>query len=107
MRVLILSFGDSISQSVKRYLDAGSGGLPIMFHAGKSNREMSVIPLECLRKEVADNWWDQSSNGRLVLQQHAIKDRNTGHHLAEWSDKIELDTAATHRLYRYSIVVPL
>lgn len=91
--MLILSFGDSVSQ----YLDPGSGGLPIMFHAGKSNREMSVIPLECPRKEVADNWWNESSNGRLVLQQHAIKDRNTGHHLAEWSDKIELDTAGTSR----------
>ena len=68
-----------------------------MFHTGKSDREMSVIPLECLRKEVAENWWDENSNGRLVLQQHAIKDRNTGHHLAEWSEKIELDTAGTSR----------
>ena len=90
---LLYKIKTSSGQS-KCYLDSGNGGLPIMMHCGKSDREFSMIPLECPNKAVALNWWDETSNGLLVLKQNSIKS-DQGHHLVEWSKKIELDTAGT------------
>lgn len=55
--------------------------------------ELHVIPLERPSLAVAQTWWDEQSNGKLVLKQHAIKGK--GHHLVSTSDKIVLDTAGT------------
>ena len=66
-----------------------------MAHCGKSSdREMCVIPIEPPHKNVADNWWDESTNGKLVLKQHAMKNHH-GEYLVDWSDMIALDTAGT------------
>jgi len=92
------------NDGVKRYLDSGAGGLPVMMHCAKSNetndtlvqgsRQLSVIPLECPRKEVAGNWWDEGTNGKLVLKKNAIVDGKS--RLVEWSQKINLEAAGTN-----------
>ena len=92
-----------ISGESKKYVDSGSGGLPIMVHCGKSgetnttyqktSREISVCPLERPTISVAKAWWDASSNGELVLMKNAINHK--GRHLVGWSEKIELDAAGT------------
>jgi hypothetical protein len=63
-----------------------------MLHCGKSDQEMSVIQLECPRKDIAEQWWDASCSGSLVMKQHALTSdiRNN-----TWSEKISLDSAGT------------
>ena len=68
----------------KRYLDSGTGGLPVCMHCSKSeetnaildkgSRQLSVIPLECPSEEVMKNWWDEEINGKLVLKRNGILD---------------------------------
>ena len=91
------------NDGVKRYLDSGAGGLPVLMHCGKSDetnatfdqgsRQLSIIPLECPREEVARNWWDESTNGKLVLKKTAIVDGYS--HLVDWCTRINLDQAGT------------
>jgi hypothetical protein len=63
-----------------------------MLHCGKSDREMSVIQLECPRKDIATQWWDASCNGNLVMKQHALTSDIRNH---TWSETISLDSAGT------------
>ena len=74
----------------KRYLDSGCGGLPLMIHCDKTKteREISVIPVERPNEDCVANWWENSSNGKLVLKPSSITD-------VEWSEKIALDAAGT------------
>jgi hypothetical protein len=92
-----------ISGHSKRYLDSGSGGLPIMIHASKStetnstyrktSREISVCPLECPSESTSGQWWDEETNGNLVLKRTAIN--AGGRSLVDWSKDIPLDTVGT------------
>lgn len=63
-----------------------------MLHCGNSDQEISVIPLECPRKDVAERWWDSVCNGKLVWTQHATRS-DIIHQI--WSEKIELEKAGT------------
>ncbi|KAL7543622.1 LOW QUALITY PROTEIN: hypothetical protein ACHAXR_013206 [Thalassiosira sp. AJA248-18] len=93
-----------ISGQRKLYLDSGHGGLPVMIHGSKSqgtnekyknvSRAISVIPLETPSAAVANNWWDEISNGILVLPKGAIEEK--GQNLVDWSESIDLDAAGTH-----------
>jgi len=93
-----------ISGQSKRYLDSGYGGLPVMIHGSKSehtndkyqnaSRAISVCPLELPSQTVAKHWWDEASNGLLVLQKSAIEEK--GQSLVDWSDSINLDAAGTY-----------
>ena len=88
----------------KRYLDSGAGGLPVLMHCSKSDetnatllqgsRQISVIPLECPRKAVVRNWWDEGTNGKLVLNKNAIVDDKS--HIVDWSERINLEAAGTN-----------
>lgn len=83
----------------KSYLDSGAGGLPIMIHGSRSvgtnekmkkvSRDVVVIPVERPNEIVARKWWDEKSNGKLVLHKVAIGD-------VDWSENIDLDAAGTH-----------
>ena len=85
----------------KRYLDSGAGGLPVLMHCGKSDEtnakfdhgsnHLSLVPLECPREDIVDNWWDESTNGKFVLKKNAIVDSNS--HLVDWCKRINLDQA--------------
>jgi hypothetical protein len=91
------------NDGVKRYLDSGAGGLPVMMHCAKSDetnatlnqgsRQLSVIPLEYPRKEVAANWWDEGTNGKLVLKKNALVDGKS--QLVDWCQRINLEAAGT------------
>ena len=63
-----------------------------MLHCGNSDQVMSVIPLECPRKDISERWWDSDCNGKLVWKQQAIRS-DIRHH--NWSEKIELEKAGT------------
>ena len=87
----------------KRYLDSGVGGVPVLMHCSKSDetnetlvqgsRQLSLIPLECARKEILENWWDQGNNGKLVLQKNGVVDGKS--HLVDWCKEINLDAVGT------------
>ena len=88
-----------ISGQTKRYLDSGVGGLPVLIHGAKSSetnatykkvsKQISVIPLESPKECVIKQWWDQETNGQLVLKNIGINNQ------VEWSENLELDAAGT------------
>jgi len=92
-----------VSDQKKSYLDSGIGGLPIMIHGSKSehtnekyqnvSKEIAVIPLECPSQEVAKTWWDETSNGVLVLRRSILEDNDQA--IVDWSKDIPLDAAGT------------
>lgn len=88
----------SLGISNKRYLDTGTGGLPVMIHHCENNtdkgrtKEISVIPLENPTADCLGKWWDEQRNGKLVLTKGAINNRNNS---VGWSEKIEMDAAGT------------
>lgn len=55
----------------------------------KVSRQISVIPLECPNASVASFWWDENTNGKLVMRKFSMIDQ------ADWSDNIEMDAAGT------------
>ena len=63
-----------------------------MLHCGNSDQVISVIPLECPRKDITERWWDSDCSGKLVWKQQAI--RNDISHVC-WSEKIELEKVGT------------
>jgi hypothetical protein len=63
-----------------------------MLHCGNSDQEISVIPLECPRKDITERWWDSDCNGKLVWKQQAI--RSDIRHPC-WSENIELEQVGT------------
>lgn len=89
---LVNSSRFAFRQSKRYFIDSGSGGLPIMLHCGNSDQEISVIPLECPRKDIAERWWDSACNGKLVWSQHAIR---SDIRRQIWTEKIELEKAGT------------
>lgn len=93
-----------VSGDRRRFIDSGIGGLPVMFHGGsatqtnslykKSSSELSCIPVETPSFNLVSNWWDETSNGKLVLKSDAIKSKDGSHHVG-WSEEIEMDAAGT------------
>lgn len=93
----------------RKFLDSGNGGLPIMFHGGhyggssgqtnavykKSSSEISCIPIEGPKYNLLSNWWDESSNGTLVLMNESIKNREGTKPRVGWCEEIEMDAAGT------------
>ena len=76
--------------------DGGSGGLPIMAMCHVSGRkekndqrEVSIIPLEGASLEGLTTWWDESTNGQLVMNPPPLNSK--GKSLVEWSKGISLD----------------
>ncbi|KAL7513251.1 hypothetical protein ACHAXN_010303 [Cyclotella atomus] len=67
----------------KTYIDSGAGGLPIMIHGAKAivsnsaykkvSRQIKASPLECPHVNVASYWWDEDTNGKLVLKKLNMK----------------------------------
>ena len=92
----------------KSYLDSGAGGLPIMIHGSRSagtnekmkqvSRDVVVIPVERPNEIVAQKWWDEKSNGKLVLHKVAIGD-------VDWSENIDLDAAGTRFSVTHLIIM--
>jgi len=92
------------NDGVKSYLDSGAGGLPVLMHCSKSDetnaildqgsRQLSVIPLESPRMEVAGNWWDEGTNGKLVLKKNVIVDGKS--HVVDWCTSVNLEAAGTN-----------
>lgn len=91
------------NDGVKRYLDSGCGGLPVLMHCSKSDetnatfhgsgQTLAVIPLECPREDIAMNWWDESTNGKLVLKKNAIVYGKS--HVVDWCTRVNLEAAGT------------
>jgi hypothetical protein len=100
----VAGWNDDAKHGGKRYLDSGAGGLPILLHCSKSgetnakmvqgSRQLSVIPLESPRREVLRSWWDEDTNGKLVLKKNAIV--KSKYQVTDWSQKINLDAAGTN-----------
>jgi hypothetical protein len=94
-----------VSGDSRRFIDSGIGGLPVMFHGGsltqtnsvykKSSSEMSCIPVESPKFTLVSNWWDEASNGTLVLKSDAIKSKDGSKNHVGWSEEIEMDAAGT------------
>ena len=60
----------------------------------KASREISIIPLQSPSQNMmAREWWDQASNGELVLQKGPIEEH--GRSIVDWSKPIELEAAGT------------
>eukprot|EP00804_Cyclotella_cryptica_P012787 CCRYP_010547-RA/>CCRYP_010547-RA protein AED:0.05 eAED:0.05 QI:183/0.85/0.81/1/0.76/0.63/22/985/2990 len=88
-----------VSGQSKKYLDSGTGGLPVMIHGAKSiktnatykkvSRQISAVPLECPKECLLQHWWDETMNGKLVLMKIPTNN-NVG-----WSENIELDAVGT------------
>lgn len=93
----------------RRFIDSGTGGLPVMFHGGyhggsavqtnttfkKSSSELSCIPVETPKHNLVTHWWDEETNGVLVLKGEAIKSRDGSKNRVGWSEAIEMDAAGT------------
>jgi hypothetical protein len=89
-----------VSGQSKKYLDSGAGGLPIMIHGAKSietnatykkvSRQISAIPIECPKENLLKHWWDETTNGKLVLKKIPMNNK------VEWSESIELDAVGTN-----------
>ena len=58
------------------------------------SKVICVMQLERPSKPVAEQWWDVTSNGSLVLQKGAMIEEK-GQSLAKWSETIDLDAAGT------------
>lgn len=91
------------NDGAKRYLDSGTGGLPVLMHCSESDetnatfrgsgQTLAVIPLECPREDIARIWWDESTNGKLVLKKNAIVSGKS--HLVDWCTRVNLEAAGT------------
>ena len=97
-----------ISNQKTSYFDSGSGGLPVMIHGRskskraheKSSSDISVLPLESPRLDLAKIWWDEASNGVLVLSTQDVIDEH-GRSPVQWSKAIDMDAGECwHRLCR-------
>lgn len=98
-----------VSGDPRRFIDSGIGGLPVMFHGGyhsgsevqtnmiykKSSSEIMCIPIETPKHGLISHWWDDSTNGTLVLKSDTIKSRDGSKNRVGWSDPIEMDAAGT------------
>ena len=60
----------------------------------EASRSIAVMPLQCAHDNVAQHWWDEGTNGSLVLQKCALG--KNGISLVDWSDTVNLDQVGTN-----------
>jgi len=80
--------------------DSGAGGLPIMAMCHPSEkkdsgdqREVCILPIEAATLDTAKVWWDEPTNGTLVLNHPPLNSR--GKSLVDWSSRVGLDAVGT------------
>jgi len=81
--------------------DSGVGGMPILTSCkvgdtssvGVAKREIAIMPLEGPKADVATVWWDDATNGKLILEHISLK--HNGKKRVEWSGEIGLDQAGS------------